>query len=297
MKELGDFHIREHLLQNYEGWRVLDDPQYDNKFDFWVMDTFGFCRHIDPIIDDPRLTHKQRVCRLYKWASLELKQWQTFHNSWKNNIGQKVIRNKFEKYRYVTDPAACDMMIRESQKYLRDQCYWWFYKRNSLDKQGPQCTTLGMSHPENSLVYDHWVSNDVFYYDDAKIHRFSSHHPMYSGAGEMSDRYGDNETLSPYIRKQAFFLAIALLVFIFLNNIGILQKIIFRRETEDPYFLEYNKQFDPETQAAVAAAERNRRMRNDASFLSFDWNRVIGSAPMTYGHMTETGNFIPDKVA
>lgn len=68
LKEYHEWHLREPILQNYEGWRILDNPSYENKLDAYFKDVGGFVRHLDPIIDDPRLTHKQRVCRLYRWA-------------------------------------------------------------------------------------------------------------------------------------------------------------------------------------------------------------------------------------
>lgn len=284
LKLLGDFHIREHLLQNYEGWRVLDDPQYESAWQFWSRDPIGCVRHIDPIIDDPRLTHRQRVCRLYKWSLLELKQWITMQEAHKFNIGVKVIRARFEKYRYTTDPATCDMMVRETQKYLREQCYWHFWKKNPSDKTGPTYSATGMSHPDSAQVYDHYTNVSVMYYDDAKLHRFSSHHPMYAGSGEMSDRYGDNESVSIPWRKFALASSTLLLTYIMFWSHGLFYfmatgDIGATPETWqfDPFWTKYTEAVDdPQTLSSLAAAERVLRMRNSGSFLDNDWRRVLG---------------------
>jgi hypothetical protein len=298
LKAIGDFHIREHLLQNYEGWRVLDDPQYESAIEFWSKDAMGFVRNLDPIIDDPRLTHKQRVCRLYKWAALEMRQWQAGNNSYKFNLGLKTVRNRFEKYRYVTDPATCDMMIRETQYYLREQCYWWFLRRNPQDKFGPQCTTSGMFHPDNSGVYDHWVSHEVQLYEDAKIHRFSSHHPIYSGAGEMADRYGDNDSVTPSFRKPALIFSVFLQLYFLIWAMGMWMILPSKMISfnfgpvrwDDPNWTKYSSQYDAKTVSLLEYSERTQRMRSEGGFINYHWNRVYGTKAPNKGTMT-TGSF------
>ncbi|ESL07761.1 hypothetical protein TRSC58_04546 [Trypanosoma rangeli SC58] len=102
-------------------------------------------------------------------------------------------------YRYVTDPAMCDMMVRQTQKYLRENACFYFLRRNNGSPWSTYTLANPMFHPDGSQVYDHWTHPEVMWYDDAKLHRWSSHHPMYAGAGEMSDRFGDMD-VSPHLR-------------------------------------------------------------------------------------------------
>jgi hypothetical protein len=141
-----EWHLHEPLLVNYEGWRILDNPKM-TKFEGYFTDFAGFGRHLDPIIDDPRLTHQQRVCRLYRWALKEMVNYITKRNATKFNIGYKVVRARFEKYRYVTDPAMCDMMVRETQKYLRETCSIHILRLDHRSPLGIATQTNPMFHP------------------------------------------------------------------------------------------------------------------------------------------------------
>ena len=193
VKEYHEWHLREPLLNNYEGWRILDDPTYSNNLEF-LKDLGGQVRHTDPIIDDPRLTHQQRVCRLYRWALKDFAGGIVGgYHELKCPIGFKVIRQRFEKYRYVTDPTMCDMMVRETQKYLREfacAIQHHLLRRNATSPGSNAYQQNVLFHPDHSQCYDHWTSPEVFWYDDAKLHRYSGHHPLYSGPGEQHDRFG-----------------------------------------------------------------------------------------------------------
>lgn len=279
--EYHEWHLHEPLLQNYEGWRILDNPQYENKVDL-LLDLAGSVRHIDPIIDDPRLTHKQRVCRLYRWALKELQMYLTQKNAHKFNLCYKVVRGRFEKYRYVTDPAACDMMVRESQKYLRDYACYHYMRSNPGSPWSTFTLANPMFHPDGSLVYDHWTHPEVMWYDDAKLHRWSAHHPLSAGSGEMSERFGDWE-VTPWIQPilWAFILCVLFLKvahFIGLFDAGMVDS--------DPRFHQWSKDFSHETIAAIRAEERNDRMREATSFIGFDWEKILGR------HVTKGG--VPD---
>jgi len=266
--EYHEWHLHEPLLQNYEGWRILDNPKYETKADF-LLDIVGCVRHLDPIIDDPRLTHKQRVCRLYRWAMKEVQMYLVQINAHKFNLAHKVIRARFEKYRYVTDPAMCDMMVRESQKYLREQACFHYMRRNPSSPWGTFCLANPMFHPDGSLVYDHFTHPDVMWYDDAKVHRWSSHHPMCGGAGEMSERFGDWDVQKHYYYMIWAF-STALFMYMLFWACG------FWCVEEDRRFHDWSKHFNGTTLAAMRAEERNSRGRGATSFLEHEWDRVLG---------------------
>jgi hypothetical protein len=269
--EYHEWHLHEPLLQNYEGWRILDNPKYETKLDAWI-DIAGSVRHIDPIIDDPRLTHRQRVCRLYRWALKELQAYLTQKNAHKFNLAYKVVRNRFEKYRYVTDPAACDMMIRESQKYMRDLTCYHYMRYNNSSPWSTYTLANPMFHPDGALVYDHWTHPDVMWYDDAKLHRWSGHNPMYAGAGEMSERFGDWEIL-PYLQSPIWALLMTYLVFSLITFGGFFYDL---GEQADNRYTRWNEEAKYSNTAAVRAEERANRMRSATSSIFFDWDRVLG---------------------
>lgn len=276
MVEYHEWHLHEPLLQNYEGWRILDNPKYDSKMDAYMYDLAGSVRHLDPIIDDPRLTHKQRVCRLYRWALKELQMWLVQLNAHKFNLAYKVVRRRFEKYRYVTDPATCDMMVRQTQKYLRENAHVHYLRRNNGSPWSTYTLANPMFHPDNSLVYDHWTHSEVMWYDDAKLHRWSSHHPMYGGAGEQSDRFGDFD-ISPHLRWLAWsstFLIFGLCAYHFLGGPS---------RDVDAHFAEWNAQFDYNLQGAMFAEERNSRA--STSMLGYDWDRIMGKVSSRPGYV------------
>lgn len=268
MVEYHEWHLHEPLLQNYEGWRILDNPKYETKVDAW-LDIAGSVRHLDPIIDDPRLTHKQRVCRLYRWALKELQMYLVQVNAHKFNLAYKVVRQRFEKYRYVTDPAMCDMMVRESQKYLREQANFHYMRRNPTSPQGTFTLANCMFHPDNSLVYDHWTHPEVMWYDDAKLHRWHGHHPMYPGTGEMSERFGDWEVATFWYYPVCTIMG---LIFAYM-----LSHIYGFYNTEvDPRFARWNEEFSQQTIAAMRSQERMDRQRESTSAIGFDWEKVLG---------------------
>ncbi|CCW60384.1 unnamed protein product [Phytomonas sp. EM1] len=267
MKEYHEWHLHEPLLQNYEGWRILDNPKYERKLDAYTYDIAGCVRHIDPIIDDPRLTHKQRVCRLYRWALKELQMWMIQLNAHKLNLAYKVVRRRFERYRYVTDPATCDMMVRQTQKYLRENANFHFLRRNNGSPWSTYTLANPLFHPDNSLVYDHWTHPEVMWYDDAKLHRWNAHHPMNAGASEMSGRFGDMD-VAPHLRWVAW--TISGMVFAW----SIYQFFGGPLVDEDVYFEKWCKHFDQNLAGAMYAAERNSRA--PVSLPGFDWDRVMG---------------------
>lgn len=269
MVEYHEWHLHEPLLQNYEGWRILDNPPYESKLDA-LLDITGHNRHIDPIIDDPRLTHKQRVCRLYRWSLKELQMYLTQKNASKFNLAYKVVRNRFEKYRYVTDPATCDMMVRETQKYLSDTACFAYMRFNPQSPNANLTLANPMFHPDGSQVYDHWTHPEVFWYDDAKLHRFHGHHAMYPGSGEMSERFGDWE-VAPALQLAVMTIFGLFLAFSFIRFLG-----FFSDGGVDPRYERWNAEFDVKTTAALRAEERNDRMRNATSYINFDWAQVIG---------------------
>lgn len=270
--EYHEWQLHEPLLQNYEGWRILDNPQYESKID-WMLDLAGSVRHLDPIIDDPRLTHKQRVCRLYRWSLRELQGYLTQKNAHKFNLAFKVVRNRFEKYRYVSDPAACDMMVRETQTYLRDYASYHYMRINPSSPWGTFSLANPMFHPDGALIYDHWTHPDVMWYDDAKLHRWSGHNPMHAGAGEMSERFGDWE-LAPHIQYPVWALVTILFVYQIYSFLGLFDN---GSNNSDRRFSEWSKGYEYKTIAAMRAQERNDRMREGTSAIGFDWERVLGT--------------------
>lgn len=270
MVEYHEWQLHEPLLQNYEGWRILDNPKYENKLDAYTYDIAGCVRHLDPIIDDPRLTHKQRVCRLYRWALKELQMWLVQLNAHKFNLAYKVVRRRFERYRYVTDPASCDMMVRQTQKYLRENANFHYLRRNNSSPWGTFTLANPMFHPDNSLVYDHWTHPEVMWYDDAKLHRWTAHHPLYSGAGEQPDRFGDFE-VAPHMRSIAWTL-------VFLTYAWSLYQIVggpMHGMEEDPHFAQWCQHLEPSLVGAMYAAERCSRPK--VSLPGFDYDRVMGT--------------------
>lgn len=188
-----DYHIKDQYLQNMEGWRVLDNVKM-TKLEA-IKDASGCGRWLDPIIDDPRLSHKQRVQRLYRWA---LKEFGTAFatrdtEGYHLNIGHRVIRNRFEKYRYVTDPAMCDMMVRETQKYLRETCAPEYSTYDTHYRWTEQFHREPTIFPGEAGALDCWQDATLYEIDVLKIHR------MYRGVGgegtgmnmkDKGDRYG-----------------------------------------------------------------------------------------------------------
>ena len=289
-----EWHLHEPLLVNYEGWRILDNPKM-TRHDGYVMDWGGFGRHLDPIIDDPRLTHQQRVSRLYRWALKEMVCYVTKRNATKFNIGYKVVRARFEKYRYVTDPAMCDLMVRETQKYLRENCNPHVLRLDHRSPLGIACQTNRMFHPDNCQVYDHWVSPETMWYDDAKLHRYAGHHPMNSQTTECHERYGDCSEVRAFWRLPFTFLQYAVNIFALLYTYA-----FFHTEgTSDPYFDEWNKHFEQNMRQTIEAEERQQRAKyTSAQFVRHDWDKILGSVTFKDGLFTHAGRFmLPETVA
>lgn len=289
MVEYHEWHLHEPLLQNYEGWRILDNPKYERKVDAYVYDVTGSVRHLDPIIDDPRLTHKQRVCRLYRWALKEIQMWLIQLNAHKFNLAYKVVRRRFEKYRYVTDPATCDMMVRQTQKYLRENANFHYMRRNNGSPWSTYTLANPLFHPDNSLVYDHWTHPEVLWYDDAKLHRWAAHHPMYSGPGEAFDRFGDMD-VAPHLRVVAWALFTTLCLWCIFQMLG--GPVIW----DDSHFAEWSEQFDQKLAGALYAEERNTRTRG--SVIGYDWDRIMGAVRGVPGyHMYDLKTVSEDNYA
>ena len=268
--EFHEWHLHEPLLQNYEGWRILDNPKYDSKVDAAIYDMTGNVRHLDPIIDDPRLTHKQRVCRLYKWALKEMQMYLVNYNAFKFNWAYKVVRNRFEKYRYVTDPAMCDMMVRETQKYLREYACYHMVKRNPSSPHMNLTLAAPMFHPDHCQNYDHWTQVEVFWYDDAKSHRFEGGHPRYS-ATTNQHRYGSYRTVG-------FTDYIAFLIATLLCGWSVIVTFCLY-EVDDERRFDILEKLAPTLLGAVVAEERIRREHGSSSAIGFDWRVIAGTKP------------------
>eukprot|EP00744_Colponema_vietnamica_P007120 GILI01010276.1.p1 GENE.GILI01010276.1~~GILI01010276.1.p1 ORF type:complete len:321 (+),score=54.19 GILI01010276.1:56-964(+) len=269
--EFHEWHLHEPLLQNYEGWRILDNPKYDNKIDAYIYDMTGNVRHLDPIIDDPRLTHKQRVCRLYKWALKELQMYLVSYNAYKFNWAYKVVRNRFEKYRYVTDPAMCDLMVRETQKYLREYACYHMVKRNPTSPFMNLTMAVPMFHPDNAHNYDHWTQSEVYWYDDAQCHRFSHHHPAYA-ATVNQDRWGTYSNLAIYNGFGLLFIGL-FSVWSMIIHLG------FVMPADDSKRAEYLANQAPDVRGAVYAEEQIRREQGSVSAIGWDWRVITGTKP------------------
>jgi len=271
--ELHEWHVREPLLQNYDGWRILDNPTYDNKLEAYTTDIVGSVRHIDPIIDDPRLAHKQRVCRLYRWALKELIMNMSKYNAWKFNLGHKVVRGRFEKYRYVTDPAMCDLMVRESQKYLREVANYHYLKRNAGSPLMNLSNANPMWHPDHNQVYDHWTQPEVFWYDDAKSHRWNYHDPMFAAAPDQ-DRYGSRR-FSPFIDNTVLGLWIGL-------HFALMYMVYFGFTWVEGAYEIKAAHMEPDLRGAIYHEERMQRERGTVAW-NENWNVVLGNiAPKKY---------------
>lgn len=274
-----EWNLREPQLKDYEGWRILDNTTM-TPMEAWFTDLGGTGRHLDPIIDDPRLKHSQRVCRLYRWALKELQSYIVKAHPGKFNLACKVVRGRFEKYRYVTDPAMCDMMVRETQKYLRDTANPMLMRKDHRNPGACQNQTNPMWHPDNCLVYDHWTPVEVMWYDDAKLHRYSAHHPMNNGTYELFDRFGDSHEFPA--GTQMLIMAVTVIWFTYLGLVMI--GFFFDDTMDDPWFEECNKHFDWNLRQSIEAEERNRRNYNVTSILGHNWDLVMGSVNQKHGY-------------
>ena len=281
MKPYHEWQMHEPLLQDYEGWRILDNPKM-TKMEALTYDFAGIGRHLDPIIDDPRLTHKQRVCRLYRWSLKELMNYFTNANAWKFNLGYKVVRAKFEKYRYVTDPGMCDMMVRESQKYLREICNNAYFRRDPRSKDTVQTLTNPMFHPDNGLCYDHWTPYEEQLYGDCKIHRYAGHNPNAAAFPEMHDRFGDDAEVRRWFRRPLM----AAILFCYATTIMYGATFFYHEGWHDPYFDQLRIHYKQETIQAMEMYERlNRSRYSQASTLSYDWDAVLGKVYQKTGYI------------
>lgn len=292
MKDYHEWQMHEPLLQNYEGWRILDNPKM-TRLETYTYDFAGIGRHIDPIIDDPRLTHRQRVCRLYRWALKEFNNYLACNSSFKFNIGYKVVRMKFEKYRYVTDPGMCDMMVRESQKYLREVCSNAFHRRDPRSSHNVQTFTFPLFHPDNALVYDHWTPYEVQLYEDAKLHRYSSHMPNMAYLPEFHERFGDPWEARRFARN---WLLMAFIIWGVGMNVWMMGFFWQSGWNDDFHFIS-QKHFHQETLQAMEAFERNQRSRySQSSIIANDWDIVLGKVYQKAGYWNTGGRFADQTV-
>lgn len=287
LKMYHEWSYHEPLLINYEGWRILDNPTMTLK-DCWVTDFGGFGRHLDPIIDDPRLTHQQRVCRLYRWALKEMRCWITKCHSGKFNLGYKVIRNRFEKYRYVTDPAMCDMMVRQTQKYLRETCCLAYLRADPRSPYNVNWQTHPMFHPDNCLVYDHWTPQEVALYDDAKLHRYANHHPMQCPTYEVHDRFGEFMETKMLYRKPLMIFFVLSYIYVFCLATAMFHTY----KMDDPYFEIYNEHHRVNMRQAIEATERRERSKYAKSTLRREWDVVTGKIYQKIGYHAYMGKHI-----
>lgn len=271
MVEYHEWHLHEPLLINYEGWRILDNVAM-TPLQAWVTDVGGTGRHLDPIIDDPRLTHRQRVCRLYRWALKEIRSYVSKMHNGKFNLAYKVVRQRFEKYRYVTDPAMCDMMVRETQKYLRDTCNPHFLRNDHRNPNACQNQTNPMFHPDNCQVYDAWTPAEVMWYDDAKVHRYAAHHPMNSGTYENHERFGELYELAYGFQTPTLVVSCMWLFYWLLVTTAAFHTM----GEDDPRFERANQYYDINLRQTIEQEERRRRNQYVTSFMGHDWDRILG---------------------
>lgn len=269
--EYHEWHWHEPLLVNYEGWRILDNVKM-TPLEAWVTDIGGVGRHLDPIIDDPRLNHRQRVCRLYRWSLKELKSYISKMHSGKFNLAYKVVRQRFEKYRYVTDPAMCDMMVRETQKYLRETCNPHFLRNDHRNPNACQNHTNPMFHPDNCQVYDPWTPIETMWYDDAKIHRYATHNPTTSGTYENHERFGDVYEIAYGFQRPT----LAFFCLLFLYQWLYMIAFFHTDGDDDPRFDEMNKYYDMNMRQTIENEERRLRNRHVTTFLGHDWDKILG---------------------
>ena len=289
MVPFHDWTLKDPLLQNYEGWRVLDNVKVE-KWQALVTDWGGFGRHLDPIIDDPRLTHSQRVCRLYRWALKELIMHTTWSNSAKFNLGSKTVRMRFERYRYVTDPQMCDMMVRETQKYLRETCHYpTVYYYDYRWKNQPLCSSVATVFPGHPQAYDHWTDPGVFHYDDLKIHRYHRHWPHQTAPREAAERFGDTTIVN--FSGKTFYRPI--FIFIVMSyNIGWFfaeHAFFWNPEIDPPHrFQESTDRFSDQCmRASYEMVEKSTHHKRATSFTDYDWDWVMGKV----GNKSSAGNF------
>lgn len=256
-----------------------------------MTDQGGYVRHLDPIIDDPRLSHKQRVCRLYRWALKELKHYITFENGYKFNLAYKVIRNRFEKYRYVTDPTMCDMMVRETQKYLRETCCTpLYYRYNVGAKDNILYHSTPQFYPDHAQNYDHWTPIEVMWYDDAKLHRYMSHHPMCSAGGEFNERFGEGREARNYWRFGGYDWVFVSLTFFYYQ--AFMHGFFYDTAMEkDPAFEKTNEYYNPNLRQSIEAEERHRRGKYQTSMMEHDWDHVMGYIRQKTGQIEAMGRY------
>eukprot|EP00759_Apiculatamorpha_spiralis_P012616 PhF_6_TR19596/c0_g1_i1/m.28590 len=286
LKEYHEWHLHEPLLINYEGWRILDNvPMTYSEAYFW--DFGGYGRHLDPIIDDPRLSHSQRVCRLYRWSLKELKSYLSRANWKKFNLGMKVVRARFEKYRHVRDPAMCDMMVRETQKYLRETCSIHYMRVDARSRNSTAWWQSIMVHPDNIQVYDHWVPYQVQVYDDAKMHRYQGHNPAF-GELEVWDRWG--EQTHPEWWNTPFLWGFAIMeLFLLGKMIGVFWD---PNLDQDKAYKDWLATMDTDLQQWIDYEERIQRSKySSASLINFDWDRVVGNITTTKGFFWQGGRY------
>ena len=289
MVPFHDWNVRDNLQQRYEGWRILDNIKM-TKWEACVEDFNGLGRHLDPIIDDPRLSHKQRVARLYHWALKELMSTGTWGNTDKFNLGLKTIRNRFERYRYVTDPAMCDMMIRETQKYLREVCNSptrLGYDYRSPDQ--PLYAGIFTTFPDYPQNYDHWTDPQVFIYDELKLHRWFSHHPSQTAPREMAERFGELHSAS--LSGKRFWRPLIFWGLNFYCAVWILASLgFFWNPAEDPprdWHHFSGDHHDLCDRATAEKGERAHRVKDATSYIDYDWDWVMGKV----GNRSSSGNF------
>jgi hypothetical protein len=290
LKEYHEWNLHEPLLQNYEGWRILDNPPL-TRSEAFIWDIGGYGRHLDPIIDDPRLSHTQRVQRLYRWSLKELRMYLTRSNNYKFNLAYKVVRAKFEKYRHVRDPAMCDMMVRESQKYLRETCCYAYMRNNATSPYSTAWWSNPMYHPDNTLVYDHWTPTQTLIYDDAKMHRYKSHNPVW-GEVEVFDRWGEGEDAGAewYQAPVGWFLMLLIPVSLTLKMLGLFWD---PSTNTDEYYQQWIKGMDIDMQFMIEYEERCSRSKYaTASVIGFDWDYVQGKIPHIVGDFARGGRYM-----
>lgn len=125
-----------------------------------------------------------------------------------------------------------------------------------------------MAHHVRTPSCTHWSlegydsSSD---FSPSALATWSSHHLLYAGAGEQSERFGDTD-VAPHLRwpTWTFFLT----VWSVCHTFG-----VFSRES-DEHFAEWNGAFQHSVKGSMYAEERNTRSAG-GSVIGHDWDRAF----------------------
>jgi hypothetical protein len=132
------------------------------------------------------------------------------------------------------------------------------------------------------------------WYDDAKLHRYVAHHPMNSQTTECHERFGEASEVRPFWRLPVQFA-------IFFGNLFAMLYTAAAFHTageEDPAFMEWNRHFTVNLRQSIEAEERQQRSKySSASFIRYDWDKILGSVTPKTGDFARAGRFVlPESV-